>query len=375
MSNKKILFTSHTANFQKFNRPFMRMLKGTLEGPYKKYNIGNWDISYASANEETIFDADEVFTIDFPRSPFHFLNLIKSYRQTKRLLKSHHFDIIHTHTPVGSVITRLAARNARKNGTKVIYTAHGFHFYQGAPLKNWLLWYPIEKHLAKDCDYLIAINNEDYSLANAKFRTKVKMINGVGINTEKFSRKLSSDKKSCLRKKLGISTDDFVIIFNGEFNPDKNHEMLLRGAASLLKEYPRIKILLPSKGALLEKTKVLAANLGIASQVFFLGYRNDINEILQVCDLYVSPSKREGLVVSVLEAIYSELPVILYDNRGHRQILGSHKKNLFTTEAEMSKMIKRQLLKKTDYRVPFDEKFSLSSALASMRDIYLEVIK
>ena len=374
-NKKKVLFTSHTANFQKFNRPFMRMLSGTLEKPFDKFNIGGWEVDYASANEEKIFDAENIFAVDFPRSPFNILKLLKSYKQLKSILLSNDYDLIHTHTPVGSVITRLAARNTRKKGTKVVYTAHGFHFYKGAPIKNWLLWYPIEKHLARDCDYLITINDEDFTLAKKKFKTTVKMINGVGVDTEKFDKTLSQDKKESLRKKLGLSSSDFVVIYNGEFNPDKNHEFLLRGIEPLLKKHQNIKVLLISKGALMEQMKSLVAELQMNNQISFLGYRNDVNDILQICNLYVSPSRREGLVISVLEAIYCKLPVLLFDNRGHRQILGPHKDSIFRTKTEMCKKIEEQYLGKRDYSVPFEEKFSLKSALESMRKIYLEITK
>lgn len=375
MSTKKILFTSHTANFQKFNRPFMRMLKGSLDEQYSDFNIGGWDVDYASANEEKILDADNVFAVDFPRNPFRIPQLIRSYKQVKKIIESTHYDLIHTHTPVGSVVTRLAARKARKNGTKVLYTAHGFHFYKGAPLKNWLLWYPVEKHLAKDCDYLITINTEDYKLAKSKFKTKVRFINGVGINTEKFNKKLSKEEKNKLRKSLGLSLNDYVVVFNGEFNPDKNHRMLLKGIAPLLTSHGNMKVILISKGLLLDDCRQLTKDLNISKQVLFLGYRNDVSDILQICDLYVSPSKREGLVISVLEAIYSQLPVILFDNRGHRQILGKYTDNLFTTEVQMREMIEKQFSGKKDYSVPFNEDFSLKSALEAMRKIYIEATK
>lgn len=353
----------------------MRMLSGTLEKPLDKYNIGEWSVDYASANEEQVFDADNVFLVDFPRNPFLLFQLLKSYHQVKHILDENHYDLIHTHTPVGSVITRLAARKARKNGTKLIYTAHGFHFYKGAPLKNWLLWYPIEKRLSKMCDCLVTINDEDYNLAKKKFRTTVRMINGVGIDTVKFGRALNAKEKDSLRKELNLSPSDFVIVYNGEFNPDKNHEMLIRGVEPLLKKHEDMKLLLISKGALMEPMKKLVSELGIAKQVSFLGYRNDVNQILQICNLYVSPSKREGLVVSVLEAIYCKLPVLLFDNRGHRQILGMHKNSIFKTELEMRKKIEKQYLGIKDYSTPFDEKFSLDSALRSMRKIYLEVME
>lgn len=374
-TKKRILFTSHTANFQKFNRPFMRMLKGTLNAPYSKYNIGNCVVDYASAEEEKIFDADHSFKINFARNPLAFTKHFAAYREMKAILKNNHYDLIHTHTPVGSVITRLAANKYRKQGTKVIYTAHGFHFYKGAPFKNWLLWYPIEKVLAKKCDLLITINDEDYALAERRFKTNIVKINGVGLDTNKFDSKLTAKEKSALRKTLGIRENDYVIIFNGEFNPDKNHRFLLMSLLPLLREEPNIKILLIGKGSLLEGTKGLSQKLGIKKQVIFTGYRQDIPNLLQIGDLYISPSVREGLVVSVLEAIYCGLPVLLFDNRGHRQILGNKTANLFRTEEELLEKTKVAFKNEHNYHVKFNKIFSLESALEATRKIYEEYLK
>ena len=372
---KRILFTSHTANFQKFNRPFMRMLKGTLDIPYSKYNIGNCVVDYASAEEEQIFDADHSFKIDFARSPFAFRKHFAAYHELKTILNNSHYDLIHTHTPVGSVITRLAANKYRKSGTKVIYTAHGFHFYKGAPLKNWLLWYPVEKLLAKKCDLLITINDEDYARAKRDFRTKVAKINGVGLDTYRFNTELTTKEKISLRKTLGIKKDDYLIVFNGEFNPDKNHRFLLASLLPLLKKEPSIKILLIGKGALLSDIKELAQKLNIKKQVIFTGYRQDVSNLLKIGDLYISPSIREGLVISVLEAIYCKLPVLLFDNRGHRQILGNKTSNLFHTEEELLKKTQAAFENKHDYRVKFNKNFSLESALESTKKIYEEYLQ
>ena len=147
---KKVLFTSHTANFCKFNRPFMRWFREQ-----------GWQVDYACACEEEVYDYDNLYKISFARVPWSKDN-IKAYKDLKKILDENYYDIIHTHTPMGSVITRLAARNTRKKGTKVIYTAHGLHFFKGAPLKNWLMYYPMEKWMSKYTDCLVLINEEDY---------------------------------------------------------------------------------------------------------------------------------------------------------------------------------------------------------------------
>jgi glycosyltransferase EpsD len=152
---RKILFVSNTANFAKFNRPFMRWFKSQ-----------GWHVDYASAGEETVLDCDNHYTVTMARMPFNLKN-IKAYKILKSLIQKNHYDIIHCHTPMGGCLARLAGQGS---GAKIVYTAHGFHFFKGAPLLNWLIYYPVEKYLAKFTDCLITINEEDYEIAHKKFK-------------------------------------------------------------------------------------------------------------------------------------------------------------------------------------------------------------
>lgn len=154
----KILFLSNTANFSKFNRPFMRWFREQ-----------GWQVDYCSAGEESVLDCDNQFSIAIARTPFSVRNL-RGLQQLKDILASGNYQILHCHTPMGGVLGRLAAYKLRKQGKlKVIYTAHGFHFYTGAPLVNWLLYYPVEKWLARCTDVIITINEEDYQRAIQSF--------------------------------------------------------------------------------------------------------------------------------------------------------------------------------------------------------------
>lgn len=174
----RILFVSNTANFQKFNLPFMRDLRDR-----------GWQVDYASPADEPVTECDNFINLDMPRSPLHILKILKAIKTLRLHLEKSGYDIIHCHTPVGSVVARLAAKRLwKQKKIKVIYTAHGFHFYKGAPLLNWLVYYPVEKKLSQFTDVLITINEEDYQLAKQKFRTKeiVKM-DGVGVDLERFA--------------------------------------------------------------------------------------------------------------------------------------------------------------------------------------------
>lgn len=309
MGKKKILYTSHVANFQKFNRPFMRMMQEK-----------DWEVHYASMGEEEILDCDKSFTVPFTRSPFKLRN-IQAYKQLKKIIDREDYDIIHTHTPMGSVVTRLAARAARKKGTKVIYTAHGFHFFTGAPIINWLIYYPVEKWMARHTDTLITINQEDYQRAKKKFATNVQYMPGVGVDPARFTPKLTTTQKKKLRESLGLSKDDFVMIYPAELNKNKNQTLLLRVMKSLLAEHPNIHLLLPGIDSLNGYHKKLAKKLGITEHVHFLGYRKDIPQLLQIADLSVSTSLREGLPVHIMEAMFAGLPVVATGCRGASELI------------------------------------------------------
>lgn len=307
---KKVLFTSHTANFSKFNRPFMRLLKEQ-----------GYEVHYASAGEEKVEDCDKHFTVPFSRSPFATSN-VRAYQRLKKVIDTEKYELIHTHTPMGSVVTRLAARATRaKNNTRVIYTAHGFHFFKGAPALNWLIYYPIEKWLARSIDTLITINKEDYELAKRKFATNVHYVPGVGIDPNKFNIKMTKPQKLKLRKSLGLKQDDFVMIYLAELSKRKNQLWLINALTSLMKENPKFHLLLAGQDSLNGKCQQLVKDLGLEDNIHFLGYRKDIAQLLKISDLAVSSSLQEGLPVNIMEAMCAGLPVVVTDCRGNRDLL------------------------------------------------------
>ena len=251
-----------------------------------------------------------VHEVRLVRSPFSPVNL-KGLQDLKRVIDNGQYDLIWTNEPVMGVMTRLAARHARAHGAKVIYMVHGFHFYKGAPLVNWLLFYPIEKWAGHFCDSVVTVNREDYARAQRMGLPDVRYIHGIGINTERLSR---GQDFSDIRSELGLRQDDFLVLSVGELNENKNQKTILRAIASL--KDPAIHYLLCGKGDQLEKLQRLAQTLGISSRVHFLGYRNDVVDICRQADVFVMPSRREGLPVASLEAMYCGLPVIASNIRG-----------------------------------------------------------
>lgn len=364
---KKVLFTSHTANFSKFNRPFMRW-----------FSEQGYEVHYASMGEEQVLDCDKHFTVPFTRSPFKLSN-IAAYHQLKKIIDAENYDIIHTHTPMGSVVTRLAAKTARKNGTRVIYTAHGFHFFTGAPLLNWLIYYPVEKFMARHTDTLITINKEDYERAKRKFSTDVRYVPGVGIDPKKFDFKMSKAEKLKLRKSLGLKEDDFVMIYPAELNKNKNQTMLIDAMEQLVKDHPNIHVLLPGLDSMNGYHKKLAEKKGLSSNIHFLGYRNDIPQLLKVSDISVSTSQREGLPVNILEAMSIGLPIITVNCRGNRELVEDGR-NGFSINLNDSKDLLSKLINLLNNRTTMDEfyknnksyvkKYLLDNVLQEMSLIY-----
>lgn len=253
----------------------------------------------------------KIRTVRLVRSPFSAGNL-KGYSDLKKIINSEHWDVIWTNEPVMGVMTRLAAQKVRRSGTKVIYMAHGFHFYKGAPKLNWMIYYPVEKFCSRLCDMIITINNEDFERAKKFHAPKVEKINGIGVDTQKFSS--CNVDRNLKRKELQIPQDAFFILSVGELQHHKNHEVIIKAVATLNDK--NIHYGICGKGELLSELKNLANQLGVENQIHFFGYRTDVCDILHCTDLYAHPSMREGLGIAALEAMASGLPLLTSNTGG-----------------------------------------------------------
>ncbi|MEY8338016.1 glycosyltransferase family 4 protein [Lachnospiraceae bacterium 62-35] len=255
--------------------------------------------------------------VDFVRSPFKMANLT-AYRQLKHLMQKERFDLVHCHTPMGGVLARLAARATETR--PVLYTAHGFHFYTGAPLINWLLYYPIERFLSRYTEQQICINMEDYKRAKDKFLSRyVNYIPGVGIDYKDVIP-VTEERKKVKREELNISQEKIVLLSVGELIKRKNHEIMIKAIADM--QDKRLLYVICGQGELEGYLKSLVKKMDVENQVVFLGYRTDIYEIYSIADLFVFPSCQEGLPMALLEAVRSGLPVICSDIRGSRDLMG-----------------------------------------------------
>lgn len=307
---KKVLFCATVDyHFKAFHLPVLKWFKEQ-----------GWEVHIAASGQIELPYVDKKYEVQIQRSPFNNKN-IGAYKKLKGIIDNNSYSMIHCHTPMGGVLTRLAARNSRKRGTKVLYTAHGFHFCKGAPVINWLIYYPIEKMLARYTDCLLTINQEDYQLAKKRFKTKnITHVHGVGVNTEKF-KPLNEKQKHELKISYGYHPGDFLLFYAAEFNKNKNQRLLIHALAQIKNQLANVKLLLAGEGILQEQCKELAENLGVAHMVDFLGYRNDIDKLVSMCDVAVASSLREGLPVNMMEAMACGLPVIATSNRGHNELI------------------------------------------------------
>ncbi len=314
--------------------------------------------------------------IDSARSPFSLQN-VKAYKQLVKIIRDEKIDYIHCNTPVGGILGRLAGKKCKVK--KVIYQAHGFHFYKGAPRKNWLLYYSAEKWLARYTDALITINQEDYELAKTKLKLRkggnVYYVPGVGIDTSQYNIEVKSREKK--RIELGLKDGDIALISMGDLIERKNYDVAIRAVAEAKKD--KLYYFICGNGPEEEKLKSLAQSLNVAHQVHFLGFRSDIKELLKASDIFLFTTKQEGLPRSMMEAMASGLPCIASKIRGNTDLLENtdggylcdtddisayaEKLNILATNAELrEKMGKNNLIT--------IQKFSTETVTDDIRNIY-----
>lgn len=310
-NDMKILLTATVqSHICQFHLPLINMLKeqGHEIHVAAKYNL---DVKPGLSLE----NVDKIFDVPFSRSPFSTDN-IKAYKRLKEIINENEYDIIHCNTPMGSVVTRLATTSKT---TKVIYTAHGFHFYKGAPIKNWLLYFPVEWLLAFKTDMLICINQEDYSFASKHLHAKeVKYVHGVGFDKKRFDDSLT---KEMARKELGIKDDETVLLSVGDINKRKNHHILIRALSLLKHSNPHLYI--AGWDQLDGELERLAEELDVSSKVTFLGYTRQLSLYFNAADIFLFPSLQEGLPIALIEAMSWGLPVVATNIRGTNDLISN----------------------------------------------------
>lgn len=315
----KILYTASVlSHICQFHLPVMEQLQkeGHIIHVAARDNL-------AEKNGLQLKYADKYYEIQFQRSPKDKRNIV-AYKELKKLLNTEKYDAVICNTPVCGVLTRLAAKESRKHGTKVVYIAHGFHFYKGAPKKYWL-FYPLEKIMGNQyTDLVITINQEDYARAKAKFSCNVEHINGVGVRPDRY-KPANEIERHEMRVREGLSDEDFVIVCAKELMFDNNQKTLLKAANRVSGTIPNLKVLLAGNGPDEMMLKNLVKELHLDDIVSFLGYRTDLEKVVPGADLVVSCSYREGMPFNIIEAMLSARPIVASHNRGHDELIDDGK--------------------------------------------------
>ena len=375
---KKVLFVATVVktHMMQFHLPYLKMFQ----------DMG-WETAVASRNDyENPADCvipycDTYYNIPFERMPWKPKNLT-AYRMLKKVIDQGEYDIIHCHTPVGAMIARLAAMGARKKGTKVVYTAHGFHFFKGAPLLNWLLFFPAEWLLAPVTDVLITINREDFNRAKRTMKAKrIEYVRGIGIDTGKFHEDPVVYREK--RRELGFRDTDFLLLTVAEMTKNKNHITHLK-ALALLKDKPEFEnmhYLIVGRGEEWPNLEQSAKELGIAEHVHFLGYRTDAPDFYRCSDLFLFMTYREGLSVALMEAMGSGMPIICTEIRGNTDLVENGVSGMFSENypeavAEAILQLYRDPQKRAAYGAAAAEKVKLfdnENVHGQVKEIYLSV--
>jgi len=319
-----------------------------------------------------------IYQVDFSRNISNLSSIWKAYSQLK-VLSENDFDIVHAHSPIGGALTRLVFR--RKN-TKILYTAHGFHFYKGGPLVNWIFFYPLEKYLSRYTDILFTINNEDTLIAQ-KFKAKQNVqIPGIGFDTSKFGNQVNYVNLKDLQSDLNLKKNIPILISIGELNDNKNHISAIRALSKIKFDFYYIIIGIGSKENELVKE---VQKLKLTDKIFFLGYKSNVQDYLNLADLSIFLSVREGLGMAGIESLASGVPLISSWTGGIKDYTEDSKTGFIVYDClnidEIKKNIEKYL--ELDFKVKnemilyckqISQKYSKEKVNSIMEDIYLSLV-
>lgn len=363
-----------TNRVKRYVNGFKIMIEPLMELGYEV----TWAGDFTEFKEDINAIPCNIYQVNFRSNPFN-INNIKAYFQLRRLFNEKQVELVHCNTPIGGVLGRICAKQAKIK--RIIYTAHGFHFYEGAPLINKILFKKGEQYLAKITDTLITINNEDYQAAK-KFilhsNGRLFLTHGAGIDTD-ITNKLDLQDVEKKRKEIKVPLMAKVIFSAGELNKNKNNEIIIRAIAKL--NNPNIYYVLCGEGKLRDKLEKLAKELGVEDKVIFLGFRTDVLELLQAVDIFAMTSFREGLPRSLMEAMVAGLPCIVSNIRGNRDLIHqekggylSHPKDVNEFKNSIDKLVNDLdlTIQMGEFNKQVVKKFDIKTVKDEMKKIYME---
>ena len=235
----------------------------------------------------------------------------------RNFLRRERYDIVHTHTSKGGFVGRLAARLA--NVPVIVHTAHGFAFHERSPRSTSLFFSALERIASRWCDRIVSVSEFHrrwaLELGMCKPREILAIPNGIADLPN------PTVPPAELRRRLGATDRDLVILSMARLAPDKGLEYLITAASLLLRTERQFRIVIAGDGPVRARLEELTRNLGVADRVNFLGFREDVSDLLAACDLVVLPSLREGLSIALLEAMAAGKPIIATSIGSHRELV------------------------------------------------------
>ena len=372
MTKKILLVATVQSHIAQFHRPLAEVLHAH---GYEVHAAARNNL--AEKNGLQLDFVDKVFDVRFSRSPKSKDN-ITAYNQLKAIVDSGNYEVVHCNTPMGGMIAILATRAARKKGTKLFYTAHGFHFYDGAPKKNWMIFYPIEKFFSRMTDVLITITHEDYKVASEAFHCKVAYIHGVGVSGERY-KPVTIEEKLAQRRRMGYSQNAKILLCIGELNSNKNQVMAIRMMHKVVAKYPEAMLLLAGNGPKQKFLEQLIKQEELERNVKMIGYVTNLQDYQHIIDVQISCSLREGLPLNIVESMLSGNPVVAGLNRGHRELIQDGINGYIVDPNDYEAMSERvlNLLDNNDLRkrivqnaIIFAQDFTFTSVKKELEEIY-----
>ncbi|MGG1676771.1 glycosyltransferase family 4 protein [Neobacillus sp. NRS-1170] len=372
---KKVLFVASIyGHFAAFHKPFMQMFQ---EKGYEVHAAGSNSLN---SKDELLEMGIICHDIEFDRSPFSKNNLL-AIKKLHHLFQVNYFSLIHVHTPTAAFLTRYVA--SKHDQGKVLYTAHGFHFFKGASRKNWILFYPAEKMAKRWTDGLLVMNEEDYQLGKRlgfKENDNMFRVHGVGVNLHEFNPR--TEKGMDIKSELGLSSDAVIISCVAELIDRKNQMFLLENWKEVVNCCPNAHLLIIGSGKDFDKINTFIHEQGMIN-VHLLGHRRDVPKILAVSDIVTLVSKQEGLPRCLMEAMACAKPIITTNIRGSKDLvenghcgivvnLGDHehlRKSFITLIND--EQLRTVYGKNGQQRI---QNYSLMNVLSEMEDIYSRYI-
>jgi glycosyltransferase EpsD len=372
---QKILFVANIhKHFKAFHIPYIKYLQSK-----------GFEVHVAANDDSTKIEvADKQYNIPIERTPLK-INNIKAVRALKELIRKEEYCLIHCHTPIGALVTRLAAKEFRiEKKLKVVYTSHGFVFFKNSPKKFWYFYYPIEKYLSKFTDAIITINEEDYqNVLNKGFKNQFTYkVPGIGIGTEKFDN-IDNTKKNHIRSKNSYQDADFLVLYVAEFIERKNHKFIIEAIPRITNKIKNIKFLFAGRGVLQPELEQLSRTLEADKFVDFLGFRKDIGEVIMMSDIGISASRYEGLPMNIAEEMYASKPVVISKVRGHVDLVKHGESGFLFENNNTDKFVHyiRELYENLEKRENMgrqakikSKKFELENSLKVMSNIYAQFL-